>query len=154
MKNRPLNIIDMKEDPSASPDNLDDKEIKKIDKLISKSKKMNTNIRKGAKNLKTLQKEVAFSNKRIIQLIGEYLDSFLILGFDSDGNARVISSANSNLEKRGLDSLLESYMTGQVVMNQLAMKSRNRPKNIMDEDEEDDDDFDEDDGDDDELGAY
>lgn len=92
-----------KNEPSES-------EIKKVEKLLkSINNKKTPKPRKTPKNLSMKEKQQL--GTAIASTLSEFVDCYILLGFDVNGNSLVLINSGNNLESRALSDLVEDFMT-------------------------------------------
>ncbi len=83
---------------------------KKFDKLLRSV--YNSNYKPKIRNrIKRTPKEQQHIKDAIKTVLSEYLDCFIIFGFDPDGQESIIVKTSSSIEQRAIGDLLEDYMT-------------------------------------------
>lgn len=91
-------------------DNPSESDLKKIEKVLQDiNNKKTPKVRKKPKKLTAKDKErlgVAIANR-----LSELVDSYILLGYDVNGNSLVLINSQSDLESRGISDLLEDFMT-------------------------------------------
>jgi hypothetical protein len=92
---------DQHNDPTES-------ELNDVEKLLSKVSKKNPNIRKPYKPKSLKEKEKL--GKSIASILSEYTDCYILLGFDTNGNAMVLINSANNLESRALSNLVQDFL--------------------------------------------
>jgi len=80
----------------------------KIDNIINVSDKKKTNIRKKEKNLSLKEKKRL--GLAIASNLSEFLDSYITIGFDVNGNSVVLINSCNEMETRALTDLLGEFM--------------------------------------------
>lgn len=84
-------------------------EIKKIEKFLENIDNSEPKIRKKPKMLSPKQKERL--GKSIGNAMSEYMDCYIMMGFDTNGNSVVLVNSSSNLEIRALTDLLHDFLS-------------------------------------------
>ncbi len=83
-------------------------ELKNIEKMLSKIDNKAPNIRKPYKPKSLKEKEKL--GKAIASSLSEYTDCYILLGFDTNGNALVLINSANNLESRALSNLVQDFL--------------------------------------------
>lgn len=91
--------------PPLTPEEI--KERKEIEKLLSNTKKLNPRIKKTEKSQKQKQKQY----EMVCNYLSEFLDSYVILGFDTSGEDFVSMKYNNPMERRGLTNLVDEFFS-------------------------------------------
>lgn len=81
--------------------------IKQADVVISKSKKLNPRPRAGRKTHKERERE----SKIITRFMTEFLDTFVVIGYNTSGEECVIMKYSNPLEERALTNLMDEFFT-------------------------------------------
>ncbi len=92
-----------------NPDIPTESEIKDIEKLLSKVKKEVSKPRKRGKALSIQEKQHLSNN--IARLLSEYVDCYILFGFDVHGNSTVLINTANNMESRALADLVDDFMS-------------------------------------------
>lgn len=90
-------------------DKISDAEMKKIEEFLKKTANKKVNLRKKQKKLSLSEKQklaVCINNK-----ITEHIDSYILLGFDTNGNDVILINSANELENRALRNLVEDFLT-------------------------------------------
>jgi hypothetical protein len=90
------------------PNDPTESELNDVEKLLSKVGKKNPNIRKPYKPKSLKEKEKL--GKTIASILSEYTDCYILLGFDTNGNAMVLINSANNLESRALSNLVQDFL--------------------------------------------
>jgi hypothetical protein len=85
-------------------EDLRDKELRE---LIEEALKLNVGTRKKIKG----QRDLA---DRVVAILQEYLDSFILLAYDIEGNPVQIKAARSPQQNEALNSILLKYFSSEV----------------------------------------
>jgi|TARA_R100001079_G_C4448408_1_gene152339 hypothetical protein len=80
---------------------------KELRELIEEALKLNVGERKKIKG----QRDIA---DRVVAILQEYLDSFILLGYDMEGNALQLKSASSSQQHEALNSILIKYFSSEI----------------------------------------
>ena len=83
-------------------------ELNNVEKMLSKIDKKVSNIRKPYKSKSLKEKEKL--GKAIASSLSEYTDCYILLGFDTNGNALVLINSANNLESRALSNLVQDFL--------------------------------------------
>jgi hypothetical protein len=91
-----------------TPDLPSESEMKAIEKLLSRiSKKVDKPRRTG----KTLSEQARrHLSVAIAQTLSEYVDCYILFGFDTHGNSTVLINTANNMESRALSDLVDDFM--------------------------------------------
>jgi hypothetical protein len=95
------------DDPLENPSESDLEKIEKFLKDIPDKKTIK--VRKNPKVLS--DEEVQRLCTSIVGALSEFMDCYILLGFDVNGNSIVISNSRSDLESRALSTLAEDFLT-------------------------------------------
>lgn len=91
-------------------DNLSESDLKKVEKFLKDiNKQKEPRVRKKPKALSLKEKQqlgTAIANR-----LSEFVDCYIMLGFDTNGNSMILINSNNNLESRALSDLVEDFMT-------------------------------------------
>lgn len=73
-------------------------------------------------NLRKTHKNISFNEKRRLGLsvsnaISQYIDNYVLCGFDTHGNSVVIVNSRNNMESRALADLLGDFVENSDIMN-------------------------------------
>ena len=92
-----------------TPDLPTESDLKAIEKfLLSISKKVDKPRRRG-KNLDAqARKKLSMA---IAQTLSEYVDCYVLFGFDTHGNSTVLINSANNMESRALSDLVEDFLS-------------------------------------------
>lgn len=90
------------------PNDPTESELNDVEKLLSKVDKKKPNIRKPHKPKSLKEKEKL--GKAIASILSEYTDCYILLGFDTNGNAMVLINSANNLESRALSNLVQDFL--------------------------------------------
>jgi len=85
-------------------------ELNNVEKMLSKIDNKAPNIRKPYKPKSLKEKERL--GRAIASSLSEYTDCYILLGFDTNGNALVLINSANNLESRALSDLVEDFLVG------------------------------------------
>jgi hypothetical protein len=109
------------------PDSLPESELKKIDKMLHKASKSEPTIRRKPKFPN--QSEKIRLGTAIAGRLSEYIDSYILLGFDTFGNSHILINSANDMETRALSDLVNDFLS-----------DKNNPINnhLLDDDEDDD----------------
>jgi hypothetical protein len=92
------------------PENPSESDFKKVEKLLKDiTNKKAPKVRKKPKDLSVKEKQRLGS--AIASTLSEYVDCYILLGFDVSGNSMVLINSHNNLESRALSDLIEDFMT-------------------------------------------
>ena len=80
---------------------------KELRELIEEALKLNVSARKKIKG----QRDLA---DRVVAILQEYLDSFILLAYDIEGNPVQIKAARSAQQHEALNSILIKYFSSEV----------------------------------------
>jgi|TARA_R100000030_G_C3251740_1_gene123188 hypothetical protein len=80
---------------------------KELRELIEEALKLNVGTRKKIKG----QRDLA---DRVVAILQEYLDSFILLAYDIEGNPVQIKAAKSPQQNEALNSILLKYFSSEV----------------------------------------
>ena len=80
---------------------------KELRELIEEALKLNVGTRKKIKG----QRDLA---DRVVAILQEYLDSFILLAYDIEGNPVQIKAARSPQQNEALNSILLKYFSSEV----------------------------------------
>ena len=80
---------------------------KELRELIEEALKLNV----GSRNKIRGQKDIA---QRVVAILQEYLDSFILLAYDMEGNPIQIRAAKSTQQQEALNSILIKYFSSEV----------------------------------------
>lgn len=86
--------------PPLTPEEI--VEVKKVEAAISRSRKLSPRVKKNINNKDKKRNYVAMSMG-----LEEYLDSYILIGFDSNGNDYVVTKALTPLDTIGLNGLIK-----------------------------------------------
>ncbi len=85
-------------------------DLKKIEKVLKDvNNKKTPKVRRKPKVLTAKEKEKL--GNAIVNRLSELIDSYILLGYDVNGNSIVLINSQNNLESRGLSDLLEDFMS-------------------------------------------
>jgi len=92
------------------PENPSESDFKKVEKFLKDiTDKKAPKVRKKPKVLSIKEKQRLGS--AIASALSEYVDCFILLGFDVSGNSMVLINSNNNLESRALSDLIDDFIT-------------------------------------------
>lgn len=60
-------------------------------------------------------KKVEDTNNALVSTIGEFLNNFMLIGYDNDGKPVAITKSNSSMEADALHTLLTKFFTLQMI---------------------------------------
>lgn len=111
-------------------DNPSESDLKKVEKLLKDiNKQKEPRVRKKPKALSLKEKQqlgTAIANR-----LSEFVDCYIMLGFDTNGNSLILINSANNLESRALSDLVDDFiLTGG--------SSVNMNLDFPDDDEDDD----------------
>lgn len=107
-------------------DKISNSDLKKIEDLLKQAQNQKVNLRKNKKKLSLSEKQrLALS---INSKLNEHIDSYILLGFDVNGNDVIIVNSTNEMESRALRNLLEDF---------LMPFGANEHENLDDHDQED-----------------
>lgn len=93
-----------------TPENPSESDLKKVEKLLKDTNnKKAPKVRKKPKILS--QKEKQRLGTAIASTLSEFVDCYILLGFDVNGNSMILINSHNNLESRALSDLVEDFMT-------------------------------------------
>jgi len=91
-------------------DNPSESDLKKIEKVLKEvNNKKPSKVRKTPKALSAKDKQRL--GTAIASSLSEFVDCYILLGYDVNGNSLVLINSQNNLESRALSNLLEDFMT-------------------------------------------
>ena len=91
-------------------DNPSESDLKKIEKVLKEvNNKKPSKVRKKPKTLSAKDKQRL--GTAIASSLSEFIDCYILIGYDVNGNSLVLINSQNNLESRGLSDLLEDFMT-------------------------------------------
>ena len=91
-------------------DNPSESDLKKIEKVLQDvNSKKTPKVRKKPKALSAKDKQRL--GTAIASSLSEFVDCYILLGYDVNGNSLILINSQNNLESRGLSDLLEDFMT-------------------------------------------
>lgn len=92
------------------PENPSESDFKKVEKFLKDiTNKKAPKVRKKPKALSIKEKQrLGFA---IANTLSEYVDCYILLGFDVSGNSMVLINSNNNLESRALSDLIDDFMS-------------------------------------------
>ena len=92
-----------------TPETPSESDLKKVENFLKGiNKNKAPKVRKKRKVLSERDKQKLCS--AIVSRLSEFLDCYILLGYDVNGNSLVLINSQNNLESRGLSDLLEDFM--------------------------------------------
>lgn len=93
-----------------TPENPSESDLKKVENFLKGiPDKKAPKVRKKPKALS--QKEKQRLGTAIAGTLSEFVDCYILLGFDVNGNSMILINSHNNLESRALSDLVEDFMT-------------------------------------------
>ena len=137
-------------------DNINENSSSENKKIENFLKRISQNKEKNKPKTPKRQAQTALERKNnyesVCRILEEYLNSYVILGFDTYGGEFVIINAKSDMEKRSISDLMKDFYTGRIIMMQADTNKIHKPliseddddyddeEEIIEDDDEDDDD--------------
>lgn len=104
-------------------DKLSDSELKKINEFQEQPQSKKINLRKKKKKLSLSEKQrLAVS---INSRLNEYIDSYILIGFDVHGNDVILVNSMNEMENRALRNLVEDFLMPTDLYDSLSPKRDN-----------------------------
>lgn len=91
------------------PDPLSDAELKALEKFLSGISKKVDKPRRRSKNLSPQARKQL--STAIAQTLSEYMDCYILCGFDTHGNSTVLINSANNMESRAIADLVEDFLS-------------------------------------------
>ena len=92
------------------PENPSESDLKKVEKFLKGvNNKKEPKVRRKPKALSLKEKQKL--GTAIASILSEFVDCYILLGFDVNGNSMILINSNNNLESRALSDLVEDFMT-------------------------------------------
>lgn len=118
--------------PPLTPKEI--KEQKKIDKLRSQVEQLNP---------KTKKKPLCAAHRKRINdaldaRVSEFLDAFLIVGFDNSGQSTMVLRCKADMEERAIKDLVQEFITRSFIFDSESVMSSNIDEKIDPQDDDDD----------------
>lgn len=93
-----------------TPENPSESDLKKVEKFLKGiPDKKAPKVRRKPKALSPKEKQRL--GTAIASTLSEYVDCYILLGFDVNGNSMILINSHNNLESRALSDLVEDFMT-------------------------------------------
>jgi hypothetical protein len=93
-----------------TPKNPSESDLKKVENFLKGlNDKKAPKVRRKPKSLSVKEKQKL--GTAIASTLSEFVDCYILLGFDVNGNSMILINSNNNLESRALSDLVEDFMT-------------------------------------------